>query len=42
MTEEIRGLGPLNWRKNWIEKDLSPDEFDKIAKEHAEAMEVPA
>jgi len=42
MTEEVRNLGPLNWKKNWIEKDLSPDEFDKIAKEHAEAMEVPA
>lgn len=42
MTEEVRKLGPLNWRENWIEPDVTEGDFVKIAEEHEEAMEVPA
>ncbi|MBM3320803.1 MAG: hydrogenase iron-sulfur subunit [Candidatus Eisenbacteria bacterium] len=42
MTEEVRKLGPLSWRRNWIEKGLDDKEIEKFLKEHEEAMEVPA
>jgi F420-non-reducing hydrogenase iron-sulfur subunit len=39
MVEDIRVLGPLNWRQNWNE-EVPLDEIEKIAREHAEAVEV--
>ncbi|MFH1681670.1 MAG: hydrogenase iron-sulfur subunit [Candidatus Eisenbacteria bacterium] len=42
MTEEVRNLGRLNWPRNWIEKGVGDKEIEKFAKEHEEAMEVPA
>jgi F420-non-reducing hydrogenase iron-sulfur subunit len=40
MVDQVRALGPLNWPGNWSE-DVDAA-IERIAEEHAEAMEVPA
>lgn len=40
MVEEIRKLGPLNWKGNWEEGGNWEAAVEQMAKEHAEAMEV--
>jgi len=40
MVEEVRTLGPLNWRKNWVEDGAHLEALASIAHEHAEAREV--
>jgi len=40
MVEEVRMLGPLNWRKNWAEDEGRLEALARIAEEHAEAREV--
>jgi F420-non-reducing hydrogenase iron-sulfur subunit len=42
MVEQVRALGPLNWPGNWQEDGDLEDAITQIAKEHEEAMEVPA
>ncbi len=42
MTETVRRLGPLNWRDNWDEGDRYEQAIESLAREHAEALEVPA
>ncbi len=42
MVEQIRKLGPLNWPKNWSEDSGYRQAIERLAHEHAEAMEVPA
>lgn len=40
-TETLRELGPLNWSQNWEPNGEDLAAVEKIAEEHAEAMEVP-
>jgi F420-non-reducing hydrogenase iron-sulfur subunit len=40
MVEDIRTLGPLNWRANWAEDSGHLDALEKILLEHQTAMEV--
>jgi F420-non-reducing hydrogenase iron-sulfur subunit len=42
MVEQVRALGPLNWSTNWSENGHRLEALEKMAQEHAEAMEVPA
>ncbi|MCJ7511413.1 MAG: hydrogenase iron-sulfur subunit [Anaerolineales bacterium] len=42
MIEKVRALGPLNWSSNWNENGHRLEALEKMAQEHAEAMEVPA
>jgi F420-non-reducing hydrogenase iron-sulfur subunit len=42
MVEQVRALGPLNWRSNWSEEEDIDAALDRLVEEHAEAMEVPA
>ena len=42
MIEQVRSLGPLNWTANWSENGHRLEALEKMAQEHAEAMEVPA
>jgi F420-non-reducing hydrogenase iron-sulfur subunit len=42
MVEQVRGLGPLDWPENWIETIPIEEAVERLAEEHAEAMEVPA
>lgn len=42
MVEQVRALGPLNWPGNWQENGNLENAIAQIAKEHEEAMEVPA
>ncbi len=42
MVEQVRALGPLDWPGNWQENGNLEDAITQIAKEHEEAMEVPA
>ena len=42
MVEEVRNLGPLNWRENWREGVDRDDALQSIVKERAELMEVQA
>jgi len=42
MVEKVRALGPLNWQGNWQERPEALAAIEKMAEEHAEAMEVPA
>ena len=42
MVEQVRALGPLDWPGNWRENGNLEDAITQIAKEHEEAMEVPA
>lgn len=41
-VEEVRRLGPLRWPANWEEDGQRAEAVQKIAHEHAEALEVPA
>jgi len=41
LTEKLRALGPLNWSQNWEEDGDRLAAIEKMAAEHAEAMEVP-
>jgi len=38
---DVRKLGPLNWPANWSEDPAHLAAVEKMAAEHAEAMEVP-
>ncbi|MCR4411070.1 MAG: hydrogenase iron-sulfur subunit [Thermoguttaceae bacterium] len=40
LVEDVRRLGPLNWPANWQEDAQRLKALEKIAHEHAEAMEV--
>jgi len=42
MVEKVRALGPLNWRDRFTEDGLIRQAVERLAEEHAEAMEVPA
>jgi F420-non-reducing hydrogenase iron-sulfur subunit len=42
MIEQVRALGPLRWGSNWNENGHRLEALEKMAQEHAEAMEVPA
>ena len=42
MVEQVRALGPLNWPAAWPENGKVEEAIEKLAHEHAEAMEVPA
>lgn len=42
MVEQVRALGPLNWPATWSENGKVEEAIEKLAHEHAEAMEVPA
>ncbi|HHH83829.1 MAG TPA: hydrogenase iron-sulfur subunit [Chloroflexi bacterium] len=42
MVEQVRALGPLNWPAAWSENGKVEEAIEKLAHEHAEAMEVPA
>lgn len=42
MVEQIRALGPLDWPENWTETIPIEEAVERLPKEHAEAMEVPA
>jgi F420-non-reducing hydrogenase iron-sulfur subunit len=42
MVDQVRALGPLNWPNRWSENGEVEAAIERIAEEHAEAMEVPA
>ena len=42
MIDQVRALGPLQWGSNWSEDGHRLEALEKMAQEHAEAMEVPA
>ena len=42
MVEKVRALGPLSWVGNWSENGHHLEAIERLAGEHAEAMEVPA
>lgn len=42
MVEQVRRLGPLNWPQHWQEDGGRLQAVEKLAEEHAQAMEVPA
>lgn len=42
MIDQVRALGPLQWGSNWNENGHRLEALEKMAQEHAEAMEVPA
>lgn len=42
MVQQIRELGPLNWPKKWSVNGEYEAAVEKLAKEHAEVLEVPA
>lgn len=42
MVEKVRALGPLCWAGNWSENGHHLEAIERLAAEHAEAMEVPA
>jgi len=42
MVEKVRRLGPLTWGGNWSENGRHLEAIERLASEHAEAMEVPA
>jgi F420-non-reducing hydrogenase iron-sulfur subunit len=41
MVDQVRALGPLNWPSNWSENGEVEAAIERLAEEHAEAMEVP-
>ncbi|MCK4692844.1 MAG: hydrogenase iron-sulfur subunit [Anaerolineales bacterium] len=41
MVDQVRELGPLNWSAQWAENGQIEAAIERIAEEHAEAMEVP-
>ncbi len=42
MVEQIRALGPLDWPRNWSGDPGAPAALERLAQEHAEALEVMA
>jgi F420-non-reducing hydrogenase iron-sulfur subunit len=42
MVEKVRALGPLAWAGNWSENSHHLEAIERLAGEHAEAMEVRA
>ena len=42
LVEDVRKLGPLNWRQNWQETADREEALESIPKERAELMEVEA
>lgn len=42
MVEQVRSLGPLNWPRQWQEDGGRLQAVERLAEEHAQAMEVPA
>jgi len=40
MVEQVRALGPLKWQEGWKERPDILAAVEKVAGEHAEAMEV--
>lgn len=40
MTADLKRLGPLRWRSNWRAGPEEWDAVDRMAEEHAEAVEV--
>jgi F420-non-reducing hydrogenase iron-sulfur subunit len=42
MTEQIRRLGPLNWPAQWSEEPDRLEAIERIAREHAQAHEIPS
>ena len=42
MIEKVRALGPLSWAGNWSENGRHLEAIERLAGEHAEAMEVTA
>jgi F420-non-reducing hydrogenase iron-sulfur subunit len=42
MVEQVRRLGPLNWPRQWQEDGGRLQAVERLAEEHAQAMEVPA
>ncbi|MGD2163159.1 MAG: hydrogenase iron-sulfur subunit [Anaerolineales bacterium] len=42
MVDQVRALGPLNWKENWTEDEQLEESIEKLPHEHAQAMEVPA
>ena len=42
MVNQVRELGPLNWSQYWSENGEVETAIERLAEEHAEAMEVPA
>jgi len=42
MVEQVRKLGPLNWPGIWSEDGGRLEAIERLAEEHAEAMEVKA
>jgi len=42
MVEQVRALGPLNWRERFAENGRMREAVERLAEEHAQAMEVPA
>ena len=42
MVEKVRALGPLSWAGNWSENGHHLEAIERLANEHAEAMEVTA
>jgi F420-non-reducing hydrogenase iron-sulfur subunit len=42
MVDQIRSLGPLDWPHNWSADGAGLEQLERIAEEHAEAMEVAA
>ncbi len=42
MVEQVRALGPLNWRERFAENGRMRQAVERLAEEHAQAMEVPA
>jgi len=42
MVENVRQLGPLNWSQFWDTDEFDEAAFERIAQEHAQAMEVSA
>jgi F420-non-reducing hydrogenase iron-sulfur subunit len=42
MVDQVRALGPLNWKENWTEDEQLEESIEQLPHEHAQAMEVPA
>ncbi|MCS7237623.1 MAG: hydrogenase iron-sulfur subunit [Thermoguttaceae bacterium] len=41
-VDQLKKLGPLNWRDNWRPDEAEAEAVEALAQEHAEALEVPA
>ncbi len=40
-VQELKRLGPLNWRQNWESDEAEQQAVEAIAREHEETLEVP-